>query len=154
MAQKYNLKYLFGVEAYFVYNRFEKDNTNAHICLLAKNENGRKAINRILSEASETGFYYRSRVDYELIMSLPENDVWIATACLAGLWRYDNENDKSESLLEEFKNHSEFSTPYEWLVYEFSNKFKDNFYLEVQSHNVDRQKNLNKKKCTTLSDHS
>ena len=145
MAQKYNLKYLFGVEAYFVYNRFEKDNTNAHICLLAKNENGRKAINRILSEAAETGFYYRSRVDYELIMSLPENDVWISTACLAGLWRYDNENDKSETLREEFKNHTEFSEPYEWLIYEFSNKFKDNFYLEVQSHNVDRQKDLNKK---------
>ena len=145
MAEKYNLKYLFGVEAYFVYNRFEKDNTNAHICLLAKNENGRKAINRILSEAAETGFYYRSRVDYELIMSLPEDDVWISTACLAGLWRYDGENDKSESLNKEYKNHLEFSEPYEWLIYEFSNKFKDNFYLEVQSHNVDRQKNLNKK---------
>lgn len=145
MAEKYNLKYLFGVEAYFVYNRFEKDNTNAHICLLAKNENGRKAINRILSEAAETGFYYRSRVDYELIMSLPEDDVWISTACLAGLWRYDEKNDKSESLNEEYKNHLEFSEPYEWLIYEFSNKFKDNFYLEVQSHNVDRQKYLNKK---------
>lgn len=145
MAEKYNLKYLFGVEAYFVYNRFEKDNTNAHICLLAKNENGRKAINRILSEAAETGFYYRSRVDYELIMSLPEDDVWISTACLAGLWRYDGKNDKSESLNEEYKNHLEFSEPYEWLIYEFSNKFKDNFYLEVQSHNVDRQKDLNKK---------
>lgn len=145
MAEKYNLKYLFGVEAYFVYNRFEKDNTNAHICLLAKNENGRKAINRILSEAAETGFYYRSRVDYELIMSLPEDDVWISTACLAGLWRYDGKNDKSESLNEEYKNHLEFPEPYEWLIYEFSNKFKDNFYLEVQSHNVDRQKDLNKK---------
>ena len=145
MAEKYNLKYLFGVEAYFVYNRFEKDNTNAHICLLAKNENGRKAINRILSEAAETGFYYRSRVDYELIMSLPEDDIWISTACLAGLWRYDGKNDKSESLNEEYKNHLEFPEPYEWLIYEFSNKFKDNFYLEVQSHNVDRQKDLNKK---------
>lgn len=145
MAEKYNLKYLFGVEAYFVYNRFEKDNTNAHICLLAKNENGRKAINRILSEAAETGFYYRSRVDYELIMSLPEDDVWISTACLAGLWRYDGKNDKSESLNVEYKNHLEFPEPYEWLIYEFSNKFKDNFYLEVQSHNVDRQKDLNKK---------
>ena len=80
-------------------NRFEKDNTNAHICLLAKNENGRKAINRILSEANLTGFYYRARIDYDLLMSLPEDDVWITTACIGGINRYTKDNVKSEKLL-------------------------------------------------------
>ena len=81
LAQEYNLKFLFGAEVYFVFDRFEKDNTNAHMVLLAKNENGRKAINRIMSEASLTGFYYRPRIDYELLMSLPKDDVWVTTAC-------------------------------------------------------------------------
>ena len=39
-AQKYGLKFIFGTECYWVKNRHEKDNTNAHIILLAKNENG------------------------------------------------------------------------------------------------------------------
>ena len=52
MAKKYDLKFVYGVEFYFAFDRFEKDNTNAHMVILAKNENGRKAINRILSEAN------------------------------------------------------------------------------------------------------
>ena len=36
-AKKYDLKLLIGAEAYWVKDRTEKDNTNAHICLLAKN---------------------------------------------------------------------------------------------------------------------
>ena len=60
LSKRYNLKFLFGLEAYFVKNRLEKDRTNAHIILLAKNENGRKAINNIVSEANISGYYYRT----------------------------------------------------------------------------------------------
>ena len=48
LAAKYNLKFLFGVEAYWVKDRFyvdengRKDGANCHICLLAMNENGRQ----------------------------------------------------------------------------------------------------------------
>jgi len=122
LAKKYNLKFLFGTEAYIVKNRFEKDNTNAHIILLAKNENGRKAINRILSEANITGFYYRPRIDLELLFSLPKEDVWITTACIAGLWKY-------ESAVE--------------LILQINEYFKGNFFLEVQCHNTESQKKLN-----------
>ena len=93
LAKKYNLKFLFGTEAYWVKDRLEKDRTNAHIILLAKNENGRKGINRILSEASISGFYYRPRIDMELLLSLSPNSVWITTACIAGLWKYDNADE-------------------------------------------------------------
>lgn len=144
MAQQYNLKYLFGVEAYFVYDRFEKDNTNAHICLLAKNESGRKAINRILSEANLTGFYYRARIDYDLLMSLPENDVWITSACISGINRYTKDNGKSEKLLEVWdKSKTIYNSPYELLVDKIHQKFGDNFYLEVQAHNTDLQRQAN-----------
>ena len=61
LAKKYNLKFIFGAEAYWVKDRLEKDRTNSHIILLAKSEIGRRAINRILSDANEDGYYYRPR---------------------------------------------------------------------------------------------
>ena len=48
LAKKYNLKFVFGTEAYWVKDRKEKDKNNCHIIILAKNENGRQAINEIL----------------------------------------------------------------------------------------------------------
>lgn len=129
LAQEYNLKYLFGVEAYFVKNRLadengERDNTNSHLVLLAKNENGRKGINRILSQANIDGFYYRPRIDIELIHSLPRDDIWVTSGCIAGLFRYhDGDN----------------------LALALHNYFGNNFFLEVQSHHVDKQVELNKR---------
>ena len=81
LAKQYDLKFLFGTEAYFVKDRTEKDKTNAHIVVLAKNENGRQCINEALSEANISGFYYQPRLDNELLFSLPKDDVWITSAC-------------------------------------------------------------------------
>ena len=122
MAEKYNLKFLFAVEAYLVKDRFEKDKTNAHIVLAAKNENGRKAINGILSEANLTGFYYRARIDLPLLLSLPKEDVWVTTACIGGINKYAD---------------------YEDIIQQIHNHFGDNFYLEVQAHDVNVQKQWN-----------
>lgn len=145
MAEKYNLKFLFAVEAYFVYDRFEKDNTNAHMVLMAKNENGRKAINRILSQANLDGFYYRARIDYDLLMTLPEDDVWLSSACIGGINKYTSDNLKSGKLLESWHNNSQYESPYEMLVDQIHQKFGDNFYLEVQAHNTIPQAEANKK---------
>ena len=157
MANKYDLKFVYGVEFYFAFDRFEKDSTNAHMVILAKNENGRKAINRILSEANLTGFYHRGRIDFDLVMSLPEDDVWITTACLGGLWKYDNAkiNIHEENLdpkLEKFINmnialeqHLEFDNIPEMLIVKLHEKFKDNFFLEVQAHQTKAQIEVNKK---------
>lgn len=122
-AKKYDLKFLFGTEAYWVKDRKESDRTNAHICLLAKNENGRQSINDILSEANISGFYYQPRIDYDLIFSLPREDVWVTSACLA-FWKYGKE---TEEFVGKLKNH-----------------FGSNFYLEVQNHNTKEQVNINK----------
>ena len=157
MAQKYELKFVYGVEFYFAFDRFEKDGTNAHMVILAKNENGRKAINRILSEANLTGFYNRGRIDYDLIMSLPEDDVWVTTACLASIWKYDNAKinidvKDLDHKLEKFlninialKQHPEFNSISEMLVVKLHEKFKDNFFLEVQAHHTKPQADINKK---------
>lgn len=123
LAKKYDLKFIFGAEAYWVKNRLEKDRTNGHIIMLAKNENGRRAINSILSTANEDGYYFRPRVDVELLLSLPANDVMITTACIA-FWHYDD----IEDILVQLHNH-----------------FKKNLFLEIQYHDTEPQAKLNQR---------
>lgn len=123
IAIKYGLKFVFGTEAYWVKDRHEKDRTNCHIVLLAKNENGREWINEVLSTANEDGYYYRPRLDEELLFSLPPNDVFVTSACVA-FWHYEPEY-------------------VEQLICKLHDYFKDNFMLEIQAHNTDKQKQLN-----------
>lgn len=123
LAKKYDLKFIFGCEAYWVKNRLEKDRTNCHIVLLAKNENGRRAINRIMSTANEDGYYFRPRVDLELLLTLPADDVMVTTACIA-FWHYDD----IEDILVQLHNH-----------------FKKNLFLEIQYHDTEPQIKLNKR---------
>ena len=120
-AKKYDLKLLIGAEAYWVKDRTEKDSTNAHICLLAKNEEGRQALNDVLSEANLTGFYSRPRVDIPLLLSLPRDDLWVTTACVA-YWQYPDIDNITRRLADHFGS---------------------NFFLEVQAHNTDKQIMLN-----------
>lgn len=123
-AQKYGLKFIFGTECYWVKNRHEKDNTNAHLIILAKNENGMEDINEILSIANEDGFYYRARVDLDLIFNkLTPSDAFITSSCIAG-WKYDDIEDI-------------------WLKMYYH--FGDNFMLEIQNHNTLEQKTINQK---------
>jgi len=133
LSKKYNLKFVFGSEMYFVKNRLEKDRTNAHIILLAKNENGRQSINDIISEANLSGFYYHARLDLPLLLSLPKNDVWITTACVGGVWKYEDSED---------------------IVLQLFDHFKDNFFLEVQNHNTDSQKKLNQRIINLSNQHN
>jgi DNA polymerase III alpha subunit len=123
IAIKYGLKFIFGTEAYWVKDRHEKDRTNCHIVLLAKNENGREWINEVLSTANEDGYYYRPRLDEELLFSLPPDDVFVTSACVA-FWHYEPEY-------------------VEQLICKLHDYFKDNFMLEIQAHNTDKQKQLN-----------
>ena len=134
LAKKYNLKCVIGAEAYWVKDRqkeystnttnkngeevFQKDKSNHHIIILAKNNNGREALNDILSEASITGYYYKPRVDLDLLLSLPPEDVFITTACIA-FSGYDDVDD---------------------IILKLHNHFKNNFMLEIQYHNTDKQK--------------
>lgn len=123
LAKKYNLKFVFGTEAYWVKDRSEKDNTNSHIVILARNEKGRRAINEVLSEANETGYYFRPRLDLELLLKLPPQDVLVTTACIA-FWKYENIDEIFMSLAEHFK---------------------DSLFLEIQYHNTPPQIELNRK---------
>lgn len=123
IAKKYGLKPLIGAEAYWVKDRTEKDRSNCHIFIAAKNERGRQALNDVLSEANLTGFYAQPRLDIPLILSLPKDDVIVTTACIA-YWRYEE---------------------IEQITAEFAKHFGKNFFLEVQYHNTESQRELNKK---------
>lgn len=120
-AKKYNLKLHYGTEAYYVPDRFEKDRSNRHIIIIAKNNDGVMQLNDIMTEAHQTGFYYKPRIDKELLFSLASKNFIITTACVAGLW-----NDTE-------------------LILALHRKFGDNFFLELQDHNITIQKEVNRR---------
>ena len=126
LCQKYGLKCIYGVEAYYVDDMTDKTSrANYHIILIALTEKARKEINKIMSIANTDGFYYKPRIDLKCLLSLTPTDTIITTACVASRMFKDDWEKK-------------FLIP----VY---NHFKDNFYLEVQNHNEPIQIEHNKK---------
>ena len=125
LCKENNVKLIGGVETYYVPNRLEKDKSNYHLVIIAKNKRGFKQINKIMSEANLTGYYYKPRIDDELLFSLNPNDVLITSACVASRLRNEEGAEK-------------------WIV-KMKDYFGDNFYLEVQNHNVEIQKIYNKR---------
>lgn len=121
ICKKNGMKLLIGAEAYFVNDRFEKDRSNYHIVLMALNEKGRKQLNLAISEANMTGFYHKARLDRELISKLDKENFIVTTACVAGV---GNDED---------------------IVCFLHEKFQENLFLEIQSHNHPTQIEYNKK---------
>lgn len=122
------IKFIFGTEAYWVENRFEKDSANNHIVLLAKNDNGRKKLNRAIYESFKTGYYYKNRMDMDILLNLPSEDVFVTSACVAFWLKYSNE----------CSNWSRIDD----IVLHLNDHFQD-FHLEVQANNTDTQKRIN-----------
>lgn len=128
LAKANNIKLMVGVETYYVPNRLEKDKSNYHLVIIAKNNEGYKQINDIISEANISGYYYKPRIDDELLFSLNPNDVIITTACVA-------------SRLKDIEGAEE------WII-RMKEYFRDSFYLEVQNHNEEIQKKYNRRLLT------
>lgn len=124
IAEDNDLEFRYVVEAYFVEDRLSDDKANAHLILAAKTEKGIGDLNEIISEANISGYYYRPRVDFDLLSRLSPKDVFITTACVGGIWRYGNE--KAEEM-----------------VQRLNAMFPNSFMLEVQYHNTDSQKTVN-----------
>jgi DNA polymerase-3 subunit alpha len=127
-AQELGLKPILGLEAYISpTDRFDKSSKTDktvqaynHIILLAKNENGLKNLN-ILSEIAWTeGYYHKPRIDRE-VLSQYGDDLIVLSGCMNGLISKAIERDE----LKEAKMLTEW----------FKNRFKDDFYIEIQPHN-------------------
>lgn len=118
-CEKHNMKFIYGVEGYILHT----DDKVYHIILLAKNKTGMEDINELISEACISNFKNRRpRITLESLAQYvnPENVV-CTTACTFGIL--------NESTLELFEGLRKF--------------FKDNFFLEVQPHNTDKQIQMN-----------
>lgn len=118
-CEKHNMKFIYGVEGYILHT----DDKVYHIILLAKNKTGMEDINELISEACISNFKNRRpRITLESLAQYvnPEN-VICTTACTFGIL--------NESTLELFEGLRKF--------------FKNNFYLEVQPHNTDKQIQMN-----------
>lgn len=121
LSKKYNLKMHYGTEAYFVNDRFAKDRSNRHLIIIAKNNDGAMQLNDIMTEAHSSGYYYKPRIDKDLLFSLDSNNFIITSACVAGIW-----NDPE-------------------LMLALHKKFGNNFFLELQDHNIVIQKEVNRR---------
>lgn len=123
-----NFKYCHAIESYVSWSLTEKVRDNFHLSLYAKNFEGFKELNKMVSKSfnREDGhFYYNPRMAWEEIKATSDNII-ISTACLGGLmWKLDEERQKE--------------------VIEFLKANKHRVFLEVQPHNHEDQKKLNKK---------
>ena len=132
-----SVKLVLGVELYESHDRFVKDESSKyfHLVCLAKNENGRLALNKIITESNkEECFYYKPRVDLELLKPYAK-DLIISSACLGSKIARESNINRCLKYVEEYKS------------------IFPNFYLEMQSHKSEYQVEYNKKilKLATLT---
>ena len=126
LCNEHGLKCIYGVEAYYVDDINDKSSRAMyHIILIAMTENARQKINKIMSIANTNGYYYKPRIDLNLLLSLPANEVVVTTACIEGRMFKDGWEEKFLMPVKEY--------------------FKNNFFLEVQAHVDNKQKEYNKK---------
>jgi DNA polymerase-3 subunit alpha len=127
-----NLKPLLGCEFYLAPgSRFEKNKKNAdyfHLILIAKNETGYKNLIKLGSKAYLEGFYYKPRIDKELLKEYSEGLIALS-ACLEG-------EIPKLLLLGEKDKAKEAALFYKQL-------FGEDFYLEVQFNDLPEQKKVN-----------
>lgn len=130
LCEENNMHYIYGAEMYYVPSYEEnsegkKDRSNNHIVVIAKNNEGFKEINKALSIANIDGFYHKPRINDDILFNLFNyGNVIITTACVAGI----SARKDGEELIKKLKD-----------------KFKEDLFLEVQSHNHSAQIIHNKK---------
>ena len=125
LCNKYGIKCIAGIEGYIVPDASEKDKRNYHIVVIPKTDETRKKMNYVSSMANINGFYYKPRFFMKDLLALDKNDVYITTACVAGLLR---DEDSIEKIFKPLFKH-----------------FGNNVMLEVQTHLDPVQIEINKK---------
>ena len=123
------IKPIIGEEFYICHDRHSRANREdiGHLILLAKNNTGYQNLLKLSSFAFLEGMYYKPRIDYELLEKYSEGIICLS-ACLAGhipqciLKRQYDEADKHAL----------------W----YKRVFGDDFYLEIQNHNIPEEKEV------------
>ena len=136
-AKEKGVKPVIGSEVYIAFERMHQERPNIddkryHLVLLAKNETGYKNLVKLLTKAHLEGFYYKPRIDHELLVQHAEGLIALS-ACLQGkiprqiLAGKIEEAEKTALFYKEIFG-------------------KDNFYLELQKHkNIPEQEKANQR---------
>ncbi|KUK10311.1 MAG: DNA polymerase III, alpha subunit [Clostridia bacterium 41_269] len=133
-AKERGIKPIIGSEVYVAQRRMQdkepgKDQNQYHLVLLAENQEGYRNLVRLVSEAFINGFYYKPRVDRELLSKYSRGLIALS-ACLAGeipslILNNDYDGAKRKAL-------------------EYKEIFGErNFFLELQDHGLAEQKIVN-----------
>ncbi len=134
-ARKAGIKPILGCEVYVAPgSRFDRESSRGedryyHLVLLAENNQGYRNLMKIVSKGFVDGFYYKPRVDYEVLETYHEGVIALS-ACLAGeVQRY-----LARGMYQEAVRAAEH---YEHIF------GKDNFFLELQDHGIPDQRMVN-----------
>ncbi|WP_132995041.1 DNA polymerase III subunit alpha [Sporanaerobacter acetigenes] len=132
-AKKRGIKPILGCEVYISKGRYTdkdpKEKSPYHLVLLAENNKGYSNLMKIVSEGYVNGFYYKPRVDHEVLKKYSEGLI-ATSACLGGevqnkILNGDFEGAKKTALI-------------------YRNIFgENNFFLELQDHGIREQKLVN-----------
>ena len=129
------IKPIIGCEVYVAPgSRFEKGKEKSaerynHLILLAENDTGHKNLMKLVSRGFTEGFYYKPRVDYELLSEYHEGII-ASSACLAGIVPTKLRNGDYEGAKEEAMRLQQIFG-------------ENNFFLELQDHGISEQKFVN-----------
>ena len=132
-AKKQGIVPIIGCEVYVApgsrFNRESSDNKYYHLLLLAENDVGYHNLMRLVSIGFKDGYYYKPRVDKEVLRQYHEGIICLS-ACLQGevavnlvLGLYDEAKRVAKEYLDIFG--------------------KDNYFLEIQDHGIDEQRLIN-----------
>ena len=138
-ATQAGIKPILGMEAYIVKDgtRFERKREDDlsqgrrkrkyynHLILLAKNEKGFKNLVKLSSIAFLEGFYYKPRIDLELLKKYSEGLI-CTSACIGGIVASDLAEGNYAKARDTAKTFHEI--------------FGDDFYLEIQNHNMEEER--------------
>ncbi|MBZ4686749.1 MAG: DnaE [Clostridiales bacterium] len=134
-CKKNEIKPIIGCEVYVARrSRFHKegkrDDNSFHLVLLAENNQGYKNLLKLVSAGFTEGFYYKPRVDLELLEKHSEGLIALS-ACLAG--------EIPQLIIQERLEEA----------YQKASQYKDifgenNFYLELQDHGLSEQRKVNR----------
>ncbi len=123
------IKPIIGCEVYVCRDRLDKSAANreySHLILLCENNTGYQNLMKLVSEGFLTGYYYRPRIDYNLIRQHSEGLICLS-ACLSG--------DLPKLLLQGRYDDAEA------YVREMQDIFGEkNFYVEIMDHSIREEK--------------
>ena len=121
------MKYIHAIEAYLTENLTEKVRDNYHCVLIARNYDGVKELNKLVSKSFnrlDGHYYYMPRITFEELFNT-SNNIIITTACLGGVLNIGTPSAKEKFLYFLIKN-------------------KHRCFLEIQHHNLEAQTEYNK----------